>query len=276
MSLALAARVRRRACGATSRCRATPPGASAARPTCSSRRAIATTWSAFLQALPPDVPVLWVGLGSNLLVRDGGIRGVVICTHGALTRLERRGERDVYCRGRRAVRARWRASARAGASGPAEFFAGIPGTRGRRAGHERRRLRRRDLEPRASSVETVDRARQRARARARSEYQVGYRQVEPPADDEWFLAAELAVRRRRDPDSGDACASCWSGASRRSRIGEWSCGSVFTNPPGDHAARLIEAAGLKGLRIGGAVVSTKHANFILNEGRRDRAATSRS
>jgi UDP-N-acetylmuramate dehydrogenase len=44
------------------------------------------------------------------------------------------------------------------------------------------------------------------------------------------------------------------------------CGSVFTNPPGDHAARLIEATGLKGLRVGGAVVSTKHANFILNEG----------
>lgn len=49
-------------------------------------------------------------------------------------------------------------------------------------------------------------------------------------------------------------------------IGEWSCGSVFTNPPGDHAARLIEATGLKGLAVGGASVSMKHANFIINHG----------
>jgi UDP-N-acetylmuramate dehydrogenase len=49
-------------------------------------------------------------------------------------------------------------------------------------------------------------------------------------------------------------------------IGEWSCGSVFTNPPADHAARLIESAGLKGYRIGDASVSEKHANFIINHG----------
>ena len=49
-------------------------------------------------------------------------------------------------------------------------------------------------------------------------------------------------------------------------IGEWSCGSVFTNPPGDHAARLVEASGLKGYRIGDASVSEKHANFMINHG----------
>jgi UDP-N-acetylmuramate dehydrogenase len=87
--------------------------------------------------------------------------------------------------------------------------------------------------------------------------------VEAPANDEWFLAATLRF------ESGSSEGDTRALLERRREtqpIGEWSCGSVFTNPPGDHAARLIEAAGLKGLRIGGAVVSTKHANFILNEG----------
>jgi UDP-N-acetylmuramate dehydrogenase len=69
------------------------------------------------------------------------------------------------------------------------------------------------------------------------------------------------------PDaSTDALRDLLVERKRQQPIGEWSCGSVFTNPSGDHAARLIEAAGLKGRRIGGAVVSVKHANFILNEG----------
>jgi len=218
--------------------------------------------SAFLRALPPDVPVTWVGLGSNLLVRDGGIRGVVICPHGALNGLTRLDETRVHVQagvpcariGRQAVK--W-------GLGPAEFFAGIPGTLGgalaMNAGAWGG-----ETWPRVLTVETIDRAGV-VRRRAPSEYQVGYRRVVPPAEGEWFIGATLGF----EPQPGASTDSIRRLLEKRlasQPIGEWSCGSVFTNPPGDHAARLIESAGLKGYRVGGAAVSTKHANFIVNEG----------
>ena len=215
---------------------------------------------AFLKVLPPAVPLLWLGLGSNLLVRDGGVRGVVVSTRDALNALERRGERGVYaeagvpCAKLARQCARWDL-------GPAEFFSGIPGTvggalamnAGAFGGETWRQVRR---------VETINRHGEVC-VRQASEYSVSYRHVEAPANDEWFLAAELVFEAGSSEESTRAL------LERRKQtqpIGEWSCGSVFTNPPGDHAARLIESAGLKGMRIGGAVVSTKHANFILNEG----------
>jgi UDP-N-acetylmuramate dehydrogenase len=219
----------------------------------------------FLHVLPPDVPLLWLGLGSNLLVRDGGIRGVVISTRDALNALERRGERQVYaeagvpCAKLARQCARWDL-------GPAEFFAGIPGTVGGALAMNAGAFGG-ETWPQVQSVETVDRSGV-VRARARGEFRTSYRHVDMPANDEYFLSATFHF------DSGSSEADTRALLERRKQtqpIGEWSCGSVFTNPPGDHAARLIEAAGLKGLRIGGAVVSTKHANFILNEG----AATAR-
>jgi UDP-N-acetylmuramate dehydrogenase len=215
---------------------------------------------AFLKVLPPAVPLLWLGLGSNLLVRDGGVRGVVVSTRDALTALERRGERGVYaeagvpCAKLARQCARWDL-------GPAEFFTGIPGTvggalamnAGAFGGETWRQVR---------SVETIDRH-GAVRVRESDDYAVSYRHLEAPANDEWFLSAQFEF------DAGSSEQDTRALLERRKQtqpIGEWSCGSVFTNPPGDHAARLIEATGLKGLRIGGAVVSTKHANFILNEG----------
>jgi UDP-N-acetylmuramate dehydrogenase len=215
---------------------------------------------AFLRALPAGTPMLWLGLGSNLLVRDGGIRGVVISTQDALSQLERRGEREVYAEAgvpcARVARqcAKWNL-------GPAEFFTGIPGTMGGAlamnagafGGETWRQV---------ASIETVD-AQGQVRVRDAGEYRSSYRHIEAPAPQEWFLAATLHF------DGESSLESTRELLERRRQtqpIGEWSCGSVFTNPPGDHAARLIEATGLKGYRIGGAVVSTKHANFILNEG----------
>jgi UDP-N-acetylmuramate dehydrogenase len=215
---------------------------------------------AFLQALPADVPLLWLGLGSNLLVRDGGVRGVVISTREALTALERRGERGVYAEAGVPCAKLARACARWDL-GPAEFFTGIPGTvggalemnAGAFQGETWRQVR---------AVQTVDR-RGAVRERGAGEYHVSYRHVAAPAAGEWFLAATFHFEAG---SSEDATRALLERRKQTQPIGEWNCGSVFTNPPGDHAARLIESAGLKGLRIGGAVVSTKHANFIINEG----------
>jgi UDP-N-acetylmuramate dehydrogenase len=214
----------------------------------------------FLRSLPADVPLLWLGLGSNLLVRDGGVRGVVIATQDALGHLERRGDTGVHveagvpCAKLARQCARWNL-------GPAAFFAGIPGTFGGALAMNAGAFGG-ETWPLVVSVETTDR-RGDVRTRTADEFRTGYRSVEAPGEGEWFLAATLALR----PESDEAAMRELLDRRRQTQpIGEWSCGSVFTNPPGDHAARLIEACGLKGLRIGGAVVSTKHANFILNEG----------
>jgi UDP-N-acetylmuramate dehydrogenase len=218
--------------------------------------------SAFLRSLPAAVPVTWVGLGSNLLVRDGGIRGVVISVHGILNALERvgddrvRAEAGVACARLGRQCAKWKL-------GPADFFAGIPGTVGgalaMNAGAWGG-----ETWPRVVEVETIDRSGARHR-RPASEYRYGYRSVMPPVAGEWFLAATFRFEQRPDA-STDSIKRLLEKRYASQPIGEPSCGSVFTNPPGGHAADLIERAGLKGHRIGGAQVSPKHANFIVNTG----------
>jgi len=218
--------------------------------------------AAFLRGLPADVPVYWIGLGSNLLVRDGGIPGVVISTHGTLDDLERLGETRVRA-GAGVACARIARQCIKWGLGPAEFFAGIPGTLGgalaMNAGAFGGETWRHVLE-----VETIDR-RGVERVRAAKEYRVGYREVVPPVPGEWFLGATLAFEQRPGAHA-DEVQKLLARRKETQPIGEWSCGSVFTNPPGDHAARLIEATGLKGYRIGDASVSRKHANFIINHG----------
>lgn len=221
----------------------------------------------FLRALPSSVPVYWVGLGTNLLVREGGIRGVVIATAGAFTRIERRSVSSVYCEA--SVPCARIARNCANWSLPqAEFFAGIPGSLGgalaMNAGAFGDETWRHVL-----SVETIDRSGERRR-RDVADYQVGYRTVAlrsasaVASPSEWFLSAQLQF----DPQAaaGGSIATLMQRRRDTQPLGAWSCGSVFKNPPGDHAARLIESAGLKGTRIGDAQVSEKHANFIINCG----------
>lgn len=221
--------------------------------------------SAFLQSLQPGTPVMWIGLGSNLLVRDGGIRGAVIETHGVFDELERRGDNEVWC-GSGVACAKLAKQCVKWGLGPAEFFAGIPGTLGGAlamnagafGGETWRHV---------VSVVVVDRSGVR-RERPASDYTVGYRHVAGAShnlSDEWFIGATLRFEARPGV-SNDDIKQLLARRKATQPIQEWSCGSVFTNPQGDHAARLIEASGLKGHRIGGARVSEMHANFIVNDG----------
>ena len=215
----------------------------------------------FLHELDEDAPVFWLGIGSNILVREGGLPGVVISASKILREIEQldhyvvRAGSGVPCTQLARQCIRW-------GLGPSEFFAGIPGTVGgalaMNAGAHGG-----ETWERVESVRTVDRAGE-IHERAPGEYTVGYRSVTGPPN-EWFLEAIL----RFEPGATASMETLQAMLERRKRtqpLGLPSCGSVFRNPPDDHAARLIEAAGLKGFSIGGAEVSEKHANFIINRG----------
>ena len=226
----------------------------------------------FLRTLPAGEPVHFIGLGSNLLVRDGGIRGTVILTHHSHAVIRMDGDL-VYAEVRSASPKVARFAAIHGYAG-AEFLAGIPGTVGGALamnagcyGSETWGAVKRVLML-TRSGELIE--------RKTEEFDLGYRHVALKSGeigrDEWFAAAWFGFPR------GDA-------DSARRRIKELlqqrinaqplnlpNAGSVFRNPPCDYAARLIEACALKGYAIGGARVSEKHANFIVNPGGRASAA----
>ncbi len=215
--------------------------------------------ASFLADLDADTPVFWLGVGSNLLVRDGGLPGVVISATKILKHIERAGDQRVRagaglpCTQLARQCIRWKL-------GPSEFFAGIPGTVGgalaMNAGAHGG-----ETWERVESVKTIDRSGE-LHERTPQDYTVAYRSVKGPAN-EWFLEAIF----RFDPDVVPSMEAMKTMLERRRTtqpLGLPSCGSVFRNPPDDFAARLIEEAGLKGYRIGGAEVSAKHANFIIN------------
>ena len=214
---------------------------------------------AFLASLPHAEPILFVGLGSNLLVRDGGFRGTVVLMHAARLHAELRGDL-IYAQAGVAAPKVARFAALHARSG-AEFLAGIPGTVGGALamnagcyGGETWQI--------VEQVETIDRQ-GRIFSRTKAEFDIAYRHC-ASSREEWFVGAYFRLQ------AGD-------GEASRARIKELlarriasqplslpNAGSVFRNPPGDHAARLIETCGLKGLARGGARISEKHANFIVN------------
>ncbi|NOS76129.1 MAG: UDP-N-acetylmuramate dehydrogenase [Methyloglobulus sp.] len=216
----------------------------------------------FIKSLPKDEPVFWMGLGSNLLVRDGGIRGTVINTKGRLKDMRINDDGSVYVEAGVPCAHVARFCAENGLV-DAEFLAGIPGTMGGALkmnagafGGETWRI--------VKNVEMLN-VTGDVTLRDPKEFSVSYRSVKS-ANNEWFLSANLVL------ETGDSAASIQKikglleTRAKTQPTNQPSCGSVFKNPEGDFAARLIEATKLKGYSIGGACVSEKHANFIVNTG----------
>jgi UDP-N-acetylmuramate dehydrogenase len=233
-----------------------------------------------LRGLRREEPVLMVGLGSNLLVRDGGLDATVILTHWALRELALGNAledgRELY--------------AQAGVASPkvarfaalndlrkAEFLAGIPGTVGGALamnagcyGGETWDI--------VARVQTIDRTGE-IRERTREDYEIAYRHVALKTQgtgygsrvtghlEEWFVSATFQLSKGPGAESRRRMTELLKRRIAAQPLDRPNAGSVFRNPPGDYAARLIEACGLKGRAIGGARISAKHANFIVNEGR---------
>lgn len=209
---------------------------------------------------PPGLSILWLGLGSNLLVRDGGLRGLVIATGGVLNGLEQLDEHRVRVEAGVACAKVARFCGRAGLVG-AEFLAGIPGTMGGALAMNAGAFGG-ETWPLVDSVETLDRQGQR-HLRRPAEYEVGYRHVRGP-EGEWFIAVQLSLSQGDVKVSQERIKALLAQRNESQPTGLPSGGSVFRNPGNDHAGRLIEASKLKGAQIGGASVSKKHANFFIN------------
>lgn len=216
----------------------------------------------FLADLDEREPLLWLGLGSNLLVRDGGFPGTVIELFGALAELEWLDAQLLRAGAGVSCAKVARTASRAGLTG-VEFLAGIPGTMGGALAMNAGAFGD-ETWAHVAAVETVDRA-GRLHTRSPDEFQISYWSVSGVAG-EWFVAAQLLLERGDAEQAQQRIRELLARRGASQPVQEYSCGSVFRNPPGDHAARLIEACGLKGRRLGGAQVSEKHANFIINTG----------
>ena len=224
----------------------------------------------FLRTLPADEPLLAVGLGSNLLVRDGGLRGTVLLLHAALSELRLEQDGTLYAQAGVPGAKLARFAANNNLRG-AEFFAGIPGTVGGMLamnagcyGGETWNV--------LERVQTVDRS-GNLHERLPEEYEIGYRHVQRKDEitglvstPELFVGAWFRLEKGDGEISRKEIKALLNKRITSQPLNLPNAGSVFRNPPNDHAARLIEMSGLKGRKVGGAQVSEKHANFIVNLG----------
>jgi UDP-N-acetylmuramate dehydrogenase len=217
--------------------------------------------SNFLANTEADVPLTWLGLGSNVLIRDGGIDGIVIVTQTGLKKIRLDGGHSVYAEAGAACAKLARATVSKSLVG-LEFMAGIPGTvggalamnAGAFGGQTWQNVTHVDVINRCGDIAT----------REVSEYEYGYRYVKN-FEGEWFIGASFKLELDQHGTKIVPIKELLAQRAESQPIGKKNCGSVFKNPEQKYAANLIELCGLKGFSIGGACVSKKHANFIINE-----------
>lgn len=210
-----------------------------------------------------EEPITLLGAATNVLIRDNGIKGLVIYLKNHLNNIQMLDDFNLRIE--------------AGASLThlvkkgleSEFidvapFAGIPGTIGgalkMNAGAYGDHI-----WTHVQAVETINRL-GAIKSRKAHEFSPAYRQITGLTNNEWFIAAELTFARGQNGEAIKLVQNYLKKREISQPLHLPSCGSVFRNPPGDHAARLIEGCGLKGKKIGGAQISEKHANFIVNLG----------
>ncbi|WP_198266306.1 UDP-N-acetylmuramate dehydrogenase [sulfur-oxidizing endosymbiont of Gigantopelta aegis] len=220
--------------------------------------------------LPQATPIVWIGLGSNLLVRDGGVKGLIIYTNGVLNSLQIDCDNDdsqscfITAQAGVACAIFARKSAHKNING-AEFLSGIPGTIGGALamnagafGGETWR-----------HVETVKMINQVGEIICRTvdEFDVSYRAVDQRGRNEWFISANFKFPQDEQGllASKEKIKQLLKKRAETQPTKQANAGSVFKNPEGDFAARLIESCELKGFSINDAQVSPKHANFIINK-----------
>lgn len=234
----------------------------------------------FLHSVQVDAPIFLIGRGSNLLVRDGGVRGVVIILSDGVDQVGLIDNGMIRAEAGASL-SRLSSFARRGGANRLDFLAGIPGSVGGALAMNAGAFGS-EIWDYVAGVEVIDRQGEIKRYSA-ADYKIGYRSVSRLAErvdgEEWFVAALMDIggieqdsseptvtKFEHSVDSADGLRNQLSKRNRSQPMALKSCGSVFKNPPGDFAGRLIEQAGLKGVSIGGASVSEQHANFIVHKG----------
>ncbi len=227
-----------------------------------------------LVQLPPDMPLCWVGLGSNLLVRDGGVAGMVVRTVKGLSSITYLPPNLIYAEAGVACAQVARTAVKHNLVG-AEFLAGVPGSFGGALAMNAGAFGG-DTWDLVERIECVNRAAE-CRKIESAAISIGYRRVDLP-DGWWLLSGWLALTHASDErgnghnnghnnDHGkQRIRSLLAKRNATQPVQSANAGSVFRNPPGDYAARLLEEAGLRGARVGDAEVSVTHTNFIINRG----------
>lgn len=217
----------------------------------------------FLSTLPEDEPLTWIGLGSNMLIRDGGVKGTVILTQGALNDLKHTPEGFIRAESGVASAQAARFSARYDYTG-GEFLAGVPGSIGGNlvmnagaCGSE--------TWDSIHHVETINRQGQ-INERSPAEFDISYRSMKGLPENEWFAAAVFEFQKGEAGEPMKKIRSILDHRTETQPANLPCCGCVFKNPEGNFASKMIDELGLKGTQIGGLRISEKHANFMINTG----------